>query len=85
MANPPRRPARREADEARTTMNVRGIKVSVVRTIRAAATVRGLTIGEYLEALMPEISRDLNKTSRVLSAALDADIARREKEEGKAR
>jgi hypothetical protein len=45
-------------------MNVRGIKVSVVRAIRAAAMARGLTIAAYLETLMPEISRDLRAAAR---------------------
>jgi hypothetical protein len=51
-------------DEPRTTMNVRGIKVSVVRAIRAAAMAHGLTIAAYLETLMPEIGRDLRSAAR---------------------
>lgn len=60
-------PARRtkpKPDDARTTLNVRGIKVSVARAIRAAAMTRGLTVGAYLETLMPEITRDLRAPTR---------------------
>jgi hypothetical protein len=66
MASPTtKRPTTKPApDEARTTMNVRGIKVSVVRAIRVAAMARGLTIAAYLETLMPEISRDLRAATR---------------------
>ena len=60
-----RRPTTPAPDEARTTtMNVRGIKVSVVRAIRAAAMARGLTIAAYLETLLPEINRDLRAAAR---------------------
>jgi hypothetical protein len=58
MTAPPKR-TKPAPDETRTTLNVRGIKVSVARAIRAAATTRGLTVGAYLETLMPEIMRDL--------------------------
>ncbi len=60
-------PAKRtkpKPEDVRTTLNVRGIKVSVARAIRAAAMTQGLTVGAYLETLMPEITRDLRASAR---------------------
>ena len=62
MATPTKR-TKADPDE-RTTLNVRGIKVFVARAIRAAAAGRGQTIAEYLETLMPEITRDLRTAAR---------------------
>ena len=64
MATRPKPTKPSKPEETRTTMNVRGIKVSVVRAIRATAMARGLTIAEYLETLLPEITRDLRTAAR---------------------
>ncbi len=57
------KPTKSKPETDLTTLNVRGIKVSVARAIRAAATARGLTVGQYLETLMPKITRDLRASA----------------------
>lgn len=46
------------------TLNIRGLKISVSRAIKAAAAAKGLTLGQYLETLMPHITKDLREAAR---------------------